>query len=251
MLLGNENTATKVHTGRIGDAKTMNKDICKSQFDSTPFGPDLSDLEESLFDSGIMEHSVLSVQKDAPDHETSPIPNLTRNTSNPIVPHLKQQEKPSSPIKPIRKDVLNKTVVRALKRYYTQLFEAAYPTYATSGCKTVQEFESLTTTFVETHFGNSDSQLASMIRAFVNPDLSKKTKRTRKERDFLTEYQACIYKYSTKKLLKLAQNDTFSYLFKDFINKGAFEQLAYSDDNMSQNPEAYISTAKSMVKLFG
>lgn len=163
--------------------------------------------------------------------------------------------------KPLRLDLVNKTVMRSIKRFYTQLFESFNPDFNYSpGKENASIFEEQTTTFTQSLFCSDDPELisknitlqsiAAVLRMLICPELAKSINKARTERALLTSYSDVIYKYSHKRLLKLTKNSTFSYLFLKFITKGGFTSLVMNDDTMGQNPCAYLKAAENMEKLF-
>jgi len=161
--------------------------------------------------------------------------------------------------KPIRVDVLNKTIIRSLKRYYTQLFESQYPSFEQEH-HNVANFEELTSTFTFNLFssllddckqnGVSLDDVMFAVRMLIQPDATKKVNKTREQRFLMNNYYDCIYKYSHKRLLKLCQNSTISYLFLNFINSGIFHEQVMSDPTMMKSPATYLEAGESMKKLF-
>jgi len=164
--------------------------------------------------------------------------------------------------KSIRIDLVNKTVVRSIKRYYTQLFESLNPKFPTNATKDQAKlFEELTNTLTFNLFssliadfspnGITLESIATVLRVFINPDLAKIVDKSRATRTLITSYADVVYKYSHKRLQKLSKNSTFIYLFLKFIREGTFESLIAEDGTMCQNPEAYLAAGHSLEKLFG
>ena len=162
--------------------------------------------------------------------------------------------------KPIRVDVLNKTVIRSLKKYYTQLFEAQNSNYEQE-TSDVKMFEELTHNFTLNLFKFLHNELNQegilfedilfTIRMLIQPEITKKTSKTREQRFLMNDYYDCIYKYSHKRLLKLCKNSTFTYLFTKFISLGLFREQVMNDQTLMQNPVAYLEAGEKMLQLFG
>lgn len=164
--------------------------------------------------------------------------------------------------KPVRLDLVNKTVVRSIKRFYTQLFESLNPEFPNNAGKDQANlFEELTNTLTFNLFGSLSADyspsgitlesIATVLRVFINPDLAKIVDKSRATRTLITSYADVVYKYSHKRLQKLNKNPTFIYIFLKFFRDGTFESLITKDATMGQNPEAYLSAAHTLEKLFG
>lgn len=174
---------------------------------------------------------------------------------------VKVEKKPAKKPMALRKDVVNKTVVRSLKRYITQKFEDMTKlTEIQTKKEKLEKFEELTQSFTFNLFGSkineynedglSQDDLVFIVRMLIQPDLVKKMNKTREQRFLCNNYYDCIYKYSHKRLLKLIKNPTLSHLFEDFIRNGCFEQLVMEDETLKRNPEAYIEAAQNLLALF-
>ena len=49
----------------------------------------------------------------------------------------------------------------------------------------------------------------------------------------------CLYKYSHKKLEKLLNSEFFSFLFKEYVNSGAFQEMVENDDTLNKHKSTY------------
>ena len=171
---------------------------------------------------------------------------------------LKKENFTPGTSKVIRRDVINKTVVRALKRHFTQIFTAEFADFALSGKKAqAEDFMQKTQQLAENLFvpealptGVTIQSISSVLRMLVSPEIAKFCNRSRQERSVAKDYNDVIYKYSHKRLFKLAKDATFSYLFVNFILGGEFAALVEEDATMGLNPEAYLTASEALAKVF-
>lgn len=73
-----------------------------------------------------------------------------------------------------------------------------------------------------------------VIPDMIKPYLKNQTRRLSNK--LLYE---CLYKYSHKKLEKILSCEFFSFLFKDYVDTGAFQNMIDQDDTLRRNKEAY------------
>lgn len=181
-----------------------------------------------------------------------------------------QEEVSLSPsAKPVRKDLVNKTVIRTLKSnfsiknsgHYTQLFEDEFPEDKKGGKKeTLRQFEQNTHDFVTAHFGHladelsqhsvTVEELAAFLRILVNPELSKFIDKSKSQRNLAMLYTESIYKYSHKRFKKLIKENPFSYLFSKFLKSGECKDFIEKDENLAKNPVPYLQAVQNMEKMF-
>jgi hypothetical protein len=171
---------------------------------------------------------------------------------------LKKEDFTSGNSKVVRKDVINKTVIRALKRHFTQIFSAENPEFALVGKKAqAEEFMPKTQELAGNLFvpealptGVTIESIASVLRMLISTETAKFCNKSRAERNLAKDFNDVIYKYSHKRLFKLAKDTTFSYLFVNFVLGGEFATLVEQDATMGLNPEAYLTASEALAKVF-
>jgi len=73
----------------------------------------------------------------------------------------------------------------------------------------------------------------------VIPDMVKLYLKNQKRRWQQKLIYDCLYKYSHKKLDKLLNSEFFSFLFKEYVNSGAFERMLNSDETLGKHKPTY------------
>ena len=131
-----------------------------------------------------------------------------------------------------RKDVVNKTLLRSLKRYYTNFFESDITKYLTSQ---KDEIASYTNHNKRPMSIASVKTLVEIIRAPSNmrPNLKSKY-----DKQMWDDFHACLYQYSHTKLYMLLNLPQVKFIVKDYIENGIEIMLA-NDETLKKNPEVY------------
>mmetsp|Transcript_15050 Transcript_15050/g.21056 ORF Transcript_15050/g.21056 Transcript_15050/m.21056 type:complete len:430 (+) Transcript_15050:1-1290(+) len=189
-----------------------------------------------------------------PQKSAAPQPTFTSQTVDAVKPTGKKGKKSTA----LRKDVVNKTVIRSLKRYYTQVFEEFTPDSQNADCDKITEFVQQQLASSLANLQTSEVTLNDVVfvmKVLLQPDLVKKMSKTRSERFLMNNYYDCIYKYSHKRLLKLSQQKStetaaFRFVFTEFVQSGKFEELVMSDATLQRTPEAYLTAANTLLTLF-
>jgi hypothetical protein len=73
----------------------------------------------------------------------------------------------------------------------------------------------------------------------IIPDMIKPYLKNQKRRCQQKLVYDCLYKYSHKKLQKLLDSKFFTFLFKEYVDSGAFHQMVEADDTLSKHKETY------------
>lgn len=145
-----------------------------------------------------------------------------------------------------RKDVINKTLLRSIKRYYTSMFDE----FARENQYTKQErkefWREYIDEFTKSIYGDSlnaqaldDQVIQEGINAFmasmVTPNSIKRTSDDNVYSLMLEEFSSLLYKYSIKKLAAFISNPSVSYVLRQFNQKPHIE-LKYDRSNYHQSP---------------
>jgi hypothetical protein len=171
----------------------------------------------------------------------------TKHSTNDIAAHEQLMKQKYGVKLSIRKDVVNKTLFRSLKRHYTELFETQFnidqKESTASYLEKINEF--CQNTFTSGPLADSMSEwnvtlsdIKTLISIMVSPN---HVKNVLKDDDLALykDYYSCIYKYSHKKLAKMLERQVCGYLFTDYIASGKLLTFISSCSTMSQNADTY------------
>lgn len=154
----------------------------------------------------------------------------------------------------VRRDVVNKTVLRVMRRFFMQKFKAAYPKkFRGKEAKSKWYFEYIKKLVVEL-FGEDHPDLKVLqtnMAAIINPkhmtpaDIAE-TGLDKEE--FLTFYNT-IYKYSHTRLASLFQIRALKTIFNHFYN-GPMDQIIKSETSVNKNSTLYLQAFEDFHKVF-
>ena len=160
-----------------------------------------------------------------------------------------------------RQDVLNKSLMRILKKYFTSKFnqETNYASLKFSQKKT--KFLDMLADFVSHHYGSKIAEASSefgityddiyrYIAIMINTELAKKRMRNKKHIRFLKLYYEVLYNYSSKKLILLFNDQVLHYLFDDLKKQGAMHQMIHTDATLVKNKDEYMRTLDEFMQSF-
>ena len=154
-------------------------------------------------------------------------------------------------------------MVRSLKRYYLELFNASND-FKRFGQKSKNEqFYGLVQQFTQERFadtglaaeaetthGVSLDQLTFYVGMMVSTAHIKRHVSTPRRQQDQEEFMGVIYSYSAKKIAKLAKNATFQFLFEEFLRSGEMEQFMTKDKTLGKHPQEFKQTAKNILRLW-
>jgi len=158
-----------------------------------------------------------------------------------------------------RKDVVYKTLLRSVKRYYSSEFESRteYQTLTKSKqdkkCgKIIDKFtrEMFTGQLTSCSEGESEkltingvefSEVASFILALIIPSYVKRNCRNTPTYTIYDTFYECLYRYSHKRLESALAISSIACVFKIFLEGPVFENLLQNDGTLSKNREAFES----------
>jgi len=165
----------------------------------------------------------------------------------------------------VRKDVVNKTLLRSMKRFITQKFEQETGIINLSNEEKKQRFLELLEAFTRNYIpkvveiqkiednNDDDENIISQngVRFIVGLIVSQQLMRSHinsiKERTFFYQYYQLLNKYSHKKLLRLMKNSNFIFVIANFKENGGLEELIKTDQTLMRNPQAYYEAANSFI----
>jgi hypothetical protein len=141
-----------------------------------------------------------------------------------------------------RKDVVNKTLLRSLKRYYTCIFPFDIIKYLKSQ---KAEITAYTNHNKKPMTMGSVKTLIEIVRAPANlrPCLKNKY-----DQNMWDDFHAWLYKYSHTKLYELLKLPQVKYLVKDYLTTGLESMLA-NDDTLKKNPDVYRNAGNRFMDI--
>jgi hypothetical protein len=165
--------------------------------------------------------------KHEPTSKTDTMLSQNDKTSDPVTEALntvlvpKQKSKPKRKNLAVRKDVLNKTVLRIISRYFKKLLSDYFPNFK-HYLKTQHDFETLLCTFCNKLFPNEteNSHLKYVLGAFVLAPQTKKLPLCSDIKCEVMNVNKCLTGYSHKDLDILFTNESAKTLFYYFNTNG-------------------------------
>ena len=165
----------------------------------------------------------------------------------------------------VRKDVVNKTLLRSIKRLVGLKFEnqSGIKKFTTSEQK--EKFLDLIESFIREYFpcysqvitiednpNEEESTLSQngikfIVGLLVNPKLLKTHFKSIKERTFFYLFQNLLKKYSHRKLLRLMTNQNFIFVVASLRENGGLDEIINDDPTCNKNKKAYYDAANSFI----
>ncbi|CAI2370814.1 unnamed protein product [Moneuplotes crassus] len=154
----------------------------------------------------------------------------------------------------IRRDVVNKTVLRVMRRFFMQKFKDAYPKkFRSKEAKSKWYFEYIKKLTAEL-FGvdNPDLKVLQInMAAIINPKhmtAADITETGLEKEEFLTFYNT-IYKYSHTRLASLFKITSLKTIFNYFYN-GPMDQIINSETSVKKNSTLYFKAFEDFQRVF-
>jgi hypothetical protein len=149
----------------------------------------------------------------------------------------------------VRQDVLNKTLLRSLKKYLTKEFDE----FTNSKNLTFKErqsgFYGELDRFTADKYTNAQdskfelSDISAYIGIIVWPEPMKKRFRGNNMHiKFNRKFYECVYKYTHIRLSTIFKDEVFGFLFQHYIQSRAVYEMIESDATLSKNRDAYMRT---------
>lgn len=159
----------------------------------------------------------------------------------------------------LRNDVVNKTILRTIKKHYTDKLRAWTQFFS---LKTKAERKKMYLPCIEelvkcefvnksglTICDKTEAETISLYLTWIiKPEFISRKYLTYDMLKFRKAYDTCLRYYSNNIYERLMKFDTFSNIFKCFITSGDFERLTKSDITLSRTPELYITRAHEMIQ---
>lgn len=153
-----------------------------------------------------------------------------------------------------RKDVVNKTILRALRRFIINKFKGFQVENPQYKFKKDLEYLECIKVFVAEEFPSHQTH-ASVLQCYIGtiifPKLmtAKLYKECGLDQDEGNVLYDSMYKYSHTRLLDLLQNETVGLIFEYFYND-SLDQTLDSEPAMQKNKEVYRQTFKNFMDAF-
>lgn len=153
-----------------------------------------------------------------------------------------------------RRDVVNKTVLRIMRRYFMQKFRDMYPQkFKCKDAKSKWYFEYIKR-FTAELFGQTHPDLEMLqiyMASIINPKhmTNANIKDTELEKDqFLTFYNT-LYKYSHTRLVNLFKVQSLGTLYNHFYY-GPMDEIIRSETSVSKNLKLYSAAFADFLRVF-
>jgi len=155
----------------------------------------------------------------------------------------------------VRRDVVNKTVLRIMRRFFMQKFKEAFPhKFKCKESKSKWYFEYVKKLVIEL-FGAEHPELRMLqiyMASIINPkhmtNVNMKETGFEKE-DFLSFYNT-IYKYSHTRLSNLFKVNAYKEIYAYFYNIGPMDQIIKSETSVSKNSTLYSKAFADFYNVF-
>lgn len=156
-----------------------------------------------------------------------------------------------------RNDVVNKTLLRSIKKYYTDLFKAKSDFFLVKNKKDRKKiYYECIKKFTQTELFDQNSQfftaeeledVTMCMAILVKPEYMLQISLCYQYIRFKKIYEGCIYHYSRAYFDKIVQNQTFMKIFSNFVKLGHFETMTKTDTTLMRNPEFYIERVNEII----
>lgn len=250
----NENTTQSVHAMSERDSfGTTNDCFNSTDMDYSPKmkaqkpAPAMIKVEETPAAGIYKTPNYKTKRKQACNSEESKAKKTTKNPQEQI---KKYGVKLST-----RKDVVSKTLLRSIKRFYTEAFNEKFELSKTEKTDTylekITQFcqETFCTKALEMSDWNiSMSEIIKFLSIIVSPTHIKFALKSEEDLSLYKEFYSCIYQYSHKKLNKMLSNKVCGFLFFEFVKEGDLERFITKCATMSQYPQIYRDMSSRFIE---
>mmetsp|Transcript_2229 Transcript_2229/g.2599 ORF Transcript_2229/g.2599 Transcript_2229/m.2599 type:complete len:291 (+) Transcript_2229:125-997(+) len=151
-------------------------------------------------------------------------------------------------LKPIRRDVINKTIFRIIRRYFHMLLEKAIPDYKNQKKNNLMKMLSSFSEFLFPNISNSDEMAKVMSALMFRREVLVSQKDVCKDAS-LKVFLDIQSKYSHKLLLPALSNPYFREMFARFTKQGI--PFLDKDENVMSNSIIYYKELEKIKNIFG
>ena len=178
---------------------------------------------------------------------------MTKHSSQNIKQHEEKMKQKYGVNLRVRKDVVNKTLFRSLKRFHTESFLERFDL----GKETAESYLKKIHEYCANCYSHKESELdywsitleevEKFVAVMVSPNHIKNYLKEESDITLYDEYYSCLYQYSHKKLAKMLQNRACGFLFNMFVQDGHLTKFISNCSTMSQNSDVYHKASNSFV----
>lgn len=153
-----------------------------------------------------------------------------------------------------RRDVVNKTVLRIMRRYFMQKFRDMYSQkFKCKEAKIKWYFEYIKKFTIEL-FGVDNEDLALLqayIASIINPKnmSSNDIKESGLDKEDMFAFHNTLYKYSHTRLVNLLKVKPLSIIYAHFYTR-PIEELIRSEPSVNKNIQLYLTAFKDFMRVF-
>lgn len=184
------------------------------------------------------------------------------NAQTPKIDVNKQVEQLTTSEKPMkvkqdlskRGDVVNKTILRAMKRYYFTEFDSMFSFTSMSDKEKFANFQLLIRKFVtqemkatRTLTEEEQEEAILFFGSMISHVHMRRGITVSKMRTQVNFVHKCLYNYSHKKLSQLMQQGGFKFILDDFVNFDGIEVVLNSEETMLKQPELYREACRDLL----
>lgn len=170
---------------------------------------------------------------------------MTKHSTSDLKLHEERMKQKYGVNLSVRKDVVNKTLFRSLKRFHTEKF---FETFELEKRESTQSYLSKISIYCsimkskEAEMENNNITLKDVekfVAIMVSPNHIKNSLNEGSDANLYKDYYSCLYQYSHKKLASMLCNRVCSFLFSMFIKDGHLSNFIFNCPTMSQNKDIY------------
>lgn len=159
-----------------------------------------------------------------------------------------------------RRDVINKTLIRSAKRYFTDKFEeflwANKINKIQKKAQWKEYVEDFTKHILKDRIKASDKtknyklkDVYALMAAMVIHHRVKKSDKRSSYYEISELFTATLYRYTLNRLNHFLKQPYVSFVFKFYFEDGPFSELLKSDSTLSKHPDLYLESCKEMSEI--
>jgi hypothetical protein len=153
-----------------------------------------------------------------------------------------------------RPDVVNKTILRSMKRFYFTEFETFSGFSAMPDSQRFAKFHQLIREYILSEFKSlsdlSEQELNDTIFFFgsmISHIHMRRGIKVSKQRTQVNFVHKCLYNYSHKKLAQLMTQGGFKHVLRDFVNFGGIDVVIKGEETLAKNQDVYKTSAEELL----
>jgi hypothetical protein len=148
-----------------------------------------------------------------------------------------------------RRDVINKTIFRSMKRFYIKLFKKLFPKLKVNS-NSLNEFLDASKTLLESVIGCTEvnDNLKFFMLQLTASKLTQKLKVNPALAHSLKLLDSCLYSYSDKALRSICKDASAKLLFTHFYLNG--QEFFRQEKNVTKNLAEYSAAFESIYQCF-